>query len=686
MFTRVFLTGLLLCSCADQSVQKTTDSTTSRAVADQSTLLDASTDIYMLDFIFPDAYVDPCESVTSSQDNFCECHPACCQTQMWYCPPSGLGVQAAEVTMNICDENHNICDRSRDFSCPPNEVLARSDCNMVLECPPGIENNIRITVQCEIEGTQGEQQILCRKGEIIYEECVICEPKEERCNYEDDDCDGIIDENQRNACDTCGPLPSESCNGVDDDCNGNIDEEMVRECNTACDRGLETCNMGNWISCTARQPVEEICDGEDNDCDGRVDESLECLCTIEEVGNLIPCFESPLLCGQGFKTCECADLDCSEMRMTQCAALCSYLPVQNNDCDPRIGLVLNQEDCNNFDDDCDQNIDEQLTQSCYTGPNETLFVGVCSPGEVYCNRGSWGSDVNNIFTPGFCAGEITPQEEICDGADNDCDGEVDYGESIRDTDILFIVDWSGSMDDEIEAVKIALNQFAQQFSAEEALQWSLLVGPKENVGSAKEWLIKVTDVVPFEQFLHEFAALGNEGMDTGSEMLMDALYFSLRNISAPPPYDIAASQWVDNTGSNPDKEMFSVSWRPLAERIIILFSDEEPQSFLQPEITDEFLIQAFRSSVNTKFYAFVTPDLSGDQWDDIIASTSGARFRLTSNAVDMYNDLMSIIDEACLPRQDARASFFDNNRQKYMQYKFASDTDLRYDYRLGICF
>ena len=63
---------------------------------------------------------------------------------------------------------------------------------------------------------------------------------------------------------------------------------------------------------------------------------------------------------------------------------------------------------------------------------------------------------------------MTPSQEVCDGADNDCDGEVDFGEEIRDTDILFVVDWSGSMDEEINAVRVALNQFAQQFSAEDA--------------------------------------------------------------------------------------------------------------------------------------------------------------------------------------------------------------------------
>ena len=140
-------------------------------------------DVYIIEHTIPDAYVDPCIDIDSSSDVFCDCHPECCQTQMWYCPPNGLGVTAAEVVMNICDEDFIICDRSQDLTCPPNEVLTRSDCRTILECPPGIDHNITITVRCEIEGTEGSQEIRCRKGAIEYGECIICDPKEERCNF-----------------------------------------------------------------------------------------------------------------------------------------------------------------------------------------------------------------------------------------------------------------------------------------------------------------------------------------------------------------------------------------------------------------------------------------------------------------------------------------------------------------------
>ncbi|HEY3497266.1 MAG TPA: putative metal-binding motif-containing protein, partial [Polyangiaceae bacterium] len=135
----------------------------------------------------------------------------------------------------------------------------------------------------------------------------------ERCNDEDDNCNGEVDENTSpeplwpdpdgdgfytaGATDTiigCLPLEGyavepgdcapddatrfpgaeEVCNGFDDDCDFNVDEYVRPRCGVGrCERESVTCEPED---CRAADPISEICNGLDDDCDGEVDDEEPC--------------------------------------------------------------------------------------------------------------------------------------------------------------------------------------------------------------------------------------------------------------------------------------------------------------------------------------------------------------------------------------------------------------------------
>ncbi|MFO0555774.1 MAG: MopE-related protein [Polyangiaceae bacterium] len=228
----------------------------------------------------------------------------------------------------LCNDLDDDCDTlvDEDF---PEKGLPCTDGELGLCLGTG-------TFQCLADGT-GTSCVITNPG---------ASPTAEICNQLDDDCDGLVDEDDMGLplpCTGCVPSP-EICDGVDNDCDLAIDEQADVEANQPMIYGVPCgsltapndqppCSLGTVVCINAspvcigyKGPGNEICNGKDDDCDGVGDDMAMCPGDTQcvEAQCVLPCDTGEFPCPNGY-ACDngfcfpvsCADVMCDPNEVCQ---------------------------------------------------------------------------------------------------------------------------------------------------------------------------------------------------------------------------------------------------------------------------------------------------------------------------------------------------------------------------------
>lgn len=289
------------------------------------------------------------------------------------------------------------------------------------------------------------------------------------------------------------------------------------------------------------------------------------------------------------------------------------------------------EACDGFDNDCDGVVDENsdstgpLSRWCLTGGDPANVTPPCQRGNQICDtNGEWSG----------CEGEIAPTPELgllaCDDVDNDCDGCVDgvvqpdgacVEQGFDGFDIVFVVDLSGSMRSLNTSVLNTMEAFASVFSLNPEFRFGIVTTPvlDEDLRMEEDFRAGVfVDLTNYESFITKMRELQNVVLGS-HEATRDAVYEL-------------------GTGSIP------MDWRPDSIRMIVMFTDEEAQSYRDRRglMNLDSDIAMCSGLTHGEYLAVFTPPSHAGDWNHCAEV-----FLLGSDPAGLTLQLDSVITDPC---------------------------------------
>ncbi len=339
-------------------------------------------------------------------------------------------------TDDNCKENSNGKTICTDNKCT--EPVQVEDCNSDDDCKDNIVNTVCTDNKCAEPETNTDDctaDTNCANndnGKTVCNELKCVEPNAVDCTDGGNEC-----ANNFNGKIVCNELRCVEPNAVDctdggNECTNNFDGKVV-------------CNVAE-LKCAA--PNAEICTDGGNECTENFNGKVVCnTITFECVEpNAVDCTDGGDECIENFdgntvcdiETGKCVHVDavectdggneCAQNRdgKTKCSTL--FLCV-----DP--ACVPVEETCNGIDDNCDGQIDNGDLCTGYTNG-----IGQCIPKEdgtavcglLSCNENFYNNDNDESNGCEYACTPIVGGEELCNGIDDNCDGQVDEGFNLQE--------------------------------------------------------------------------------------------------------------------------------------------------------------------------------------------------------------------------------------------------------------